>query len=314
MTRPIPVIGQLDEDELQDWLFHLRKHLPDENFQPLQHLNESDKNQVEIAVVANPDPQDLSQLPNLIWVHSVWAGVEKLIEKFSGSELKLVRLIDPALTDTMSEAVLTWSLFIHRRFLDYQTFQQKKDWQPLPYKSAGEANICILGLGQLGQATAKRLLDNGFNVSGWSRSEKQVEGVSCYSGAQGLKQATSEADIIVGLLPSTQDTFHLMDAKFFANCKTGVSVINFGRGSLISDTDLLKALDSKQVNHAVLDVFHQEPLPNDHVYWGHPRVSILPHISAHTQPVTASKVVAKNIREYRQTGMIPPCVDFNKGY
>lgn len=314
MSKAIAVIGQLEQQELDDWLYHLQLNMPEETFIPLHKMTAKQKQESELAVVANPEPADVAQLPNLNWVHSVWAGVEKLIAKFAGSDLKLVRLKDPALTHTMTEAVLTWSLFLQRDFHLYQMQQKHKDWSPLHYRSSAKTRVGILGLGELGQATAARLKQNGFSVCGWSRSEKKLDGVQSFFGQEGIKKMVSDLDILVGILPSTPGTQGLLNQELFNQCKPGCHILNFGRGSLINDEDLLNALNQDKIGQAVLDVFNQEPLPKDHPYWSHEKVTVLPHISAHTQPETASLVVAENINRFRATGQIPELVDFSRGY
>jgi glyoxylate/hydroxypyruvate reductase A len=214
----------------------------------------------------------------------------------------------------MAEAALTWSLFLHRNMHRYQTSQQTSQWTQIPYKAPQERSIGILGMGELGQAVAKSLLNNGFNVMGWSRSPKAINNVRSYCGTLELEDMLSQSDIVICLLPLTDATRHLLDAERFAQFKPHAKLINFGRGAVIDDNALLTSLETRNLDHAVLDVFSVEPLPADHRYWSHPNVTVLPHISAQTRPDTASMVVKHNIEQFRLTGELPRHVDFKQGY
>ena len=114
---------------------------------------------------------------------------------------------------------------------------------------------------------------------GWSRSEKTIEGVECLHGTDGLDAVLRQSDYLIGILPSTKDTYHLLDAFRLRLLKRNCIVINVGRGDLIDETALLTALDQNQLNGAILDVFEQEPLPSDSPFWTHPKVTVTPHVS-----------------------------------
>ena len=311
---PIPVFGDVSDNELDQWLKALRFAMPNEQFLPLTQLTDSDKKQAQIAIVANPKPSTLAQCPNLIWVHSLWAGVEKLIPTFARSPVRLVRLVDPALANTMAEAVLTWCLYLHRNMHIYRQQQTNNQWQSLPYVSADQRTVTILGLGELGKRAADCLVQQGFKVRGWSLSKKQLNNIECYAGNAELDAALQGSDIVVCLLPLTPATQQLINAQRLSQLKSSTCFINFARGDIVDDDALLVALDNQQLAHTVLDVFVHEPLPANHRYWQHPRVTLLPHVSAQTRVDTASLIVANNIKHYRDTGTLPACVDFNRGY
>ena len=314
MNSVIALLGDFAETERNEWLNHLRAAMPNEQIQPFVELNPTQKKSVEFAIVANPDSAQIAELPNLVWAHSLWAGVEKIIANFGQGPLQIVRLTDPNLANLMAEACLAWSLYLHRAMPTYRQQQQAQHWQQLPYIAAQDRTIGLLGLGKLGTAVAQRLLANGFQVAGWSRTPKLLAGCDCYNGAAGLDQLLAGSDIVIGLLPATPDTAGLLNRARLAQLKPGASLINFGRGSLIEQDALLEALDSAKIGHAVLDVFDREPLPKDHAYWHHPQVTVLPHISAPTQPHSASAIVARHLAEFRQSGQIPETVDLVRGY
>lgn len=174
--------------------------------------------------------------------------------------------------------------------------------------------IGLLGLGALGRAAAERLTHAGFNVSGWSRSEKAIAGVETLTGDDGLQTLLEKSDILVCLVPLTDATRGLLDAGRLAVMKQGAALINFARGAVIVADDLLSALDSGRISHAVLDVFEQEPLPTASSFWRHPKVTVLPHISAPTSRESSARIVAGNVRIWRETGRLPDTVDMIRGY
>lgn len=313
--RPlIPFIHQVCRLEASDWVDTIQTQLPGCDICLFSQLSALDKARVEIAIVANPDPAEVEQLSRLKWVHSVWAGVEGIMANLSHQPFEIVRLTDPQLAQTMSEAVLAWVMYLHRDMPQYRQQQSVSEWRQLAYTDAADRHIAVLGLGNLGQRSALRLVDNGFRVSGWSRSAKYIETVACYTGEQSLSALLSQADIIVNLLPLTPDTQGLMDRAFFQQVKTGAALINFGRGATVVESDLLAALDQGQLSHAVLDVFAQEPLQSQSPLWGHANITLLPHISAPTSVTTASRIVAANIHRYLTQGIMPESVDKARGY
>jgi len=214
----------------------------------------------------------------------------------------------------MAEAALAWSLYLHRDMHRYAQFQAQKTWHQIDYVEPKNRHISVLGLGALGQEAAKALSLQGFKVSGWSNSKKQIDTIACYQGEEGLKAMLKDTHILICLLPLTPDTKNLLNDHFFAQLPYGAQVINFARAGVIDRQALFTALDSGKLSHSVLDVFEEEPLPQDSPYWTHPSITVLPHISAQTNPYSASQIVANNVLNYRETGVIPGGVNINKGY
>lgn len=315
MTRIIPFVSRSSKSDNAGWLTVLNGALtPQAEIRPFRDLAEPERQAAELAIVANPDPVELLLLPNLKWVQSLWAGVERMAAELPVSDLKIVRMVDPQMANTMSEAVLAWTLYLHRNMPAYAKQQAERRWKEHDLKLPAEQTVTLLGLGHLGAAAAKRLRKNGFTVQGWSRSSKTLDGIKTYSGANGLSDALAGTDIAVVLMPLTDDTRGLIDRKTLATLKPGARLINFARGPVIDDEALLAALDSGHVSHAVLDVFATEPLPADHRYWSHPSVTVLPHISAPTIKKTASEIVKRNVLTFFETGTIPPSIDRTRGY
>lgn len=314
MLPPIALVTRMDEASEQDWLDRLAKAMPEETIRPFRLLTPEERRLAEIAIVANPDPADVAALPCLSWIHSLWAGVERLVAELGGLAPPIVRLVDPELSRVMAEAVLAWTYYIHRDMPAYRKSQQNRLWQPLDYRHPRDVTVGLLGLGALGTAAADRLTGAGFKVCGWSRSPKVLEGVETVCGDDGLRHVLATSDIVICLVPLTSNTRGLLNAERLASIKPGASIINFARGAVIVGDPLLAALDSGRITHAVLDVFEQEPLPADARFWGHDRVTVLPHISAPTTPETACAIVAANVHAWRDRGVMPATVDRDRGY
>ena len=304
----------LPKADIDEWLKVLKKKLPKERIVKFSSLKKSDYKKIDVAIVANPNPTEVKKLINLKWVQSVWAGVEKLVESFKGEKVKIIRLVDPEMNRTMAEAVLSWVLYLHRDMHFYRIQQNKRIWKENDYIKPSKKIVSFIGLGELGSASAVKLIKNGFNVCGWSRGKKNISKVKSFTGKLGLKKMLKQTDILVCLIPLTKQTKYLLNYKTLSYLKRGASIINFARGAIINVKDLVKHLNSGKIKHAVLDVFEQEPLPKASILWKHKNVTVLPHISAHTNMETASDIFYKNIRMYRLKNRIPKSVDKVRGY
>ena len=314
MKAVIPLVTQLVAEEAQAWLAALRAALPKQDVVPLEAMSAEQCNAVEVAIVANPDPADLKALPNLKWVQSLWAGVEKLVAETQGAGFAIVRMADPQMAATMAEAVLAWTLYIHRDMPRYRAQQAAKIWHQYHLPLPSQRTVGILGLGNLGKSAAKSLIQQGFKVDGWSRSQAEIDGIDTFSGKEGFDQVLQRADILVCLLPLTARTVGLLNHATLAQLPKGASFINFARGPIVDTDALIEHLNRGHLAHAVLDVFTEEPLPSQSRLWTHPNVTVLPHIAAPTNKQTASRIVAKNINKFLATREIPACVDRTLGY
>lgn len=313
--RPIvPFVHRLSESQELSWLAALREAGPSLDIIASRTLTWQQADAAQVAIVANPDPDALAPLPNLKWVHSLWAGVETLMPALAGSGLGVARLVDDVLGETMAEAVLTWCLYLHRDMPRYRAQQDHKTWQQWPVTRARDRTIGVLGLGQLGGAAAMRLAANEFNVLGWSRSPKALKDVTTFHGEDGLIQLLGQADIVVALLPVTPETTGLLNAHRLSGMAQGAALINFARGAILDHAALLTCLDAGTLSHAVLDVFTVEPLPQDSPFWTHPNITILPHISAPTNKASAAAQVTKSITAWFHDGTMPSLVEDVRGY
>lgn len=265
-----------------------------------------------IVYAPNSDLQDFTPYTRAKAVLNLWAGVEKI----TGNEtldIPLARMVDPGLTTGMVEWV-TGHVMRYHLGMDAHIVNPDHHWDAKTPPLAREREVVILGLGALGTACAHALLGLGFRVTGWSRSAKNVEGVTCLHGDEGLAQALAAAHIAVTLLPDTPATTNIINADTLAQMPKGAFLINPGRGPLIDDDALIAALDAGQIAHATLDVFRIEPLPQEHPFWAHPHVTVTPHIAADTRAVTASEVVVENIRRGETGEPFINLVDRELGY
>jgi len=265
-----------------------------------------------IVMAPNGPVQDFRPYKRCKAVLNLWAGVEGIINNPTLTQ-PLARMVDQGLTRGMVEWV-TGHVLRHHLAMDAHIHGQDGVWRNEIPPLAQERAVTILGMGELGAACAETLAYLGFDVTGWSRSPKDVDGVRCLHGEDGLVAALGTAQILVLLLPKTPETENLLDARRLAQLPKGAVVINPGRGPLIDDDALLGALDSGQIGHATLDVFRVEPLPPEHPYWAHPSVTVTPHIASETRDDTASQVIAENIRRTEVGEPLLHKVDPKLGY
>ncbi len=266
-----------------------------------------------IVYAPNSDVQDFAPYTRLKAVLNLWAGVENVV----GNEtlkVPLTRMVDEGgLTQGMIEWV-TGHVLRHHLGMDAHIVNPDHIWDATPPPVSADRPVTILGLGTLGSACGQALARLGFPVTGWSRSPKQIDGITSRHGEAGLVQALTGAEIVVLLLPDTPATENALNAERLALLAPGAAIINPGRGPLIDDDALLAALGSGQVGHATLDVFRVEPLPQDHPYWVHPKVTVTPHIASTTRPSSASRAIAANIQRSEAGETLLHLVDRNAGY
>lgn len=238
---------------------------------------------------------DFAPFERIKAVLSLWAGVESIVGDAS-IVVPLCRMVDEGLTRGMAEWV-TAHVMRHHLGTDMHVLGQDGEWRngivpPL----ASARTVGILGVGEMGRASAEMLAGIGFRVIGWSRGPKELPGIETRTGEDGLEEVLEASEILVLLLPATAATEGIIDAGSLARLPRGARLINPGRGSLVDDAALLKALDNGHLAHATLDVFRQEPLPPEHPFWAHPSVTVTPHVASETRPETAAAAIAANVR------------------
>ena len=309
--------ARLDGAERADWWRALTDALPDDDWiDPVIDGTQSARwREAEIAVVANALPGRLANCGELKLIQSLWAGVDRLLADATlPTAVPIARMVDPMMSRAMAETA-TWAvLSVHRRAFDYAAQQRQTQWRALPQRRADEVSVLVLGLGQMGRTTALRLAALGYRVAGWSARAQAVDGVATSAGWAGLPAALGAADVVVNLLPLTDDTRGLFDRTRLAQMRPGASLVNLARGAHVVEKDLLVALNTGRLDHAVLDVFDTEPLSATHVFWFHPKVTVWPHAAAQTDLRSAAAVVAANVEAVRHGEPPAHRVDRARGY
>lgn len=274
-----------------------------------------DPAEIEYALVWKPPRGVLRTFPNLKAIFSIGAGVDHL---FTDAELPVgvpvVRMVEPELTRGMTEYVVLHVLRHHRRQREIEANQRAHKWEVFSVPTAPSRRVGIMGLGELGGAAALALAALEFDVAGWSRTPREMPGVRCFHGETGFDEFLSRCEILVCLLPLTESTEGILDAELFGKLPQGASLINAARGGHQNENDILDALKSGQLSEATLDVFREEPLPPDHPFWTHPRVTVTPHNASLTDPDGAVRQVAENIRRIERGEPPANVVDPNAGY
>jgi glyoxylate/hydroxypyruvate reductase A len=309
--------ARMEGAERADWWRALVVALPDDEWVDAGAGDVPDAawRDADIAVVANPRPGRLEHCAGLRLIQSLWAGVDRLLADTTlPATIPLARMVDPAMNRAMAETACWAVLSLHRRAFDYAAQQRQAQWHPLPQRRADEVLVLVLGLGEMGRTAALHLAALGYPVTGWSARPRAVEGIATLDGWGALQGALAAADIVINLLPLTADTRGLFDRARLAQMRPGASLVNLARGGHVVETDLLEALNSGHLQHAVLDVFETEPLPPTHVFWFHPRITVWPHVAALTDLRSAVAVVAANVEAVRR-GLAPAhLVDRRRGY
>lgn len=273
---------------------------------------DGDLSNVKALFVWKPmDEGVVENLPNLQWVSSLGAGVDHLVnDQQIPASIPITRIVDPFLTRDMTNYCIM-GVMMHQRSMDqHQQNQANSHWDRLPYQNL---KVGVLGLGELGAHCAITLASLGFEVSGFSRTPKQLENVKCYSGDQ-ISDFLAPIDVLINLLPVTPQTESILDSELFGQMKKGAYLINVARGNHLVEEDLIEALDSGQLSGALLDVFRQEPLPADHPFWNHPKIKITPHVASVTSPDSALKLLMNNIQRLIQGEELLHQVDREAGY
>lgn len=295
------------------WRRELNKYIPDLEVRIWPDVGNPDE--IEFALCWKMPHGELAKFKNLRAVYSLGAGVDHLLaDPDFPRHLPFSRVVDPNLTGRMTEYVVQHVLNHHRFCQTYDAQQRDGVWKEHFAPFASERKVGILGLGALGGGAAKALHALGFDVAGWSKSEKNIGGVKSFFGNDQLDAFLARTEILVCLLPLTPATENILNRDLFAKLPKGAAIINAGRGPHLVDEDLIEALDSGHLSGATLDVFRIEPLPADHPFWRHPKIRITPHVASISDPASVAKLVAENIIRTKNGEPLLNAVDPEKGY
>ncbi|WP_431204810.1 2-hydroxyacid dehydrogenase [Bradyrhizobium betae] len=295
-----------------EWATFFAERAPDLPFRLWPDIG--DPAEIRYLVAWVPPDDIATTFPNLELVFSVGAGVDQFDATKVPTHIPLVRMLEPGIAETMVEYVTMSVLALHRDLLHFMAQQKQQVWREIRITPAKRRRVGVMGLGQLGQAALERLKAFEFPLLGWNRSPREIEGVTCYAGADALAEFLAQADILVCLLPLTDETRGILNADLFARLPRGASLVNVGRGPHLVEADVLAALDSGALSGAILDVTDPEPLPTGHPFWSHPRILLTPHNASMTTPDTAVDYVLDVIARHRRGEELPGRVDRSRGY
>ena len=301
-------------EDMEVWSSALQEAMPEMDVKV--YPDEGDINDIEYAVVWKHPRGILNQYPNLKAILSLGAGVDHVISDPELPEgLPIVRLVDKKLTHEMFLHSLHWVLHFHSDQYLYRIQQQRREWIQQSSVQSEDRTIGIMGLGNIGKSIGDSLVNLDFNVVGWGARPKNSLGeINYYYGQEQLAVFLRQSDILINVLPLSENTKNILTKNELKLLPEGSFIINIGRGGIINESDLLSALDSGHITAAALDVFAQEPLPENNSLWTHPSVYVTPHIAGQSNPRSAAKTIAANIRLI-ETGEDPyPIYSLNSGY
>ena len=296
----------------QHWQALFAEHAPDIAWRAWPDIGNPEE--VEYLAAWQAPDNVAQRLPNLKVLFALSAGVDQLDLDNLPPDLPVVRLLDPGITRGMCEYASWAVLSLHRDMLRYRQQQVARCWQAHLLQPAVNRRVGVMGLGTQAQQILATLAPLGFALSGWARSAHQLPGVDCYAGEQQLPAFLRQCDILLCVLPLTEQTVGILDRGLFAQLPRGAALINMGRGGHMVEEDLLEALGSGQLSGAVLDVLQEEPAAPDHPFWEHPQIVLTPHIAAMTQPESAFRVLLENIRRHQRGEKMVGEVDRLRGY
>ncbi|NLR39755.1 glyoxylate/hydroxypyruvate reductase A [Novosphingobium sp. ERW19] len=273
-----------------------------------------DPEAVRYIAAWNVPPEFIAQFPNLEILFSVGAGIDQLPIGALPPQVRVVRMVEQGIITGMAEYVAMACLALHRDLPFFISEQRAGRWTYRHTRLASQSRIGVMGLGELGRAALDVLGPLGFPLSGWSRTAREIAGVACFAGKDQLDAFLMQADILVCLLPLTDETRGILCRETFAKMPVGSAVINAARGGHLVADDLIEALDQGQLRAAMLDVTSPEPLPEGHAFYRHPAIFLTPHVAAETRHETAGEVLADNLQRLLAGAPLVGEVDRTRGY
>lgn len=278
------------------------------------HVDEAPPEEVEVVIAWSVKPGFFSSFPNLRLVCGVTAGIDTIMTPDLPLHIPVTRVVDPNQPMGISHYVLAFALRHIRQLALYAEQQRRGEWKRHPNRDISQCHIGVLGLGRVGTAVAQTFTGLGFPVLGWSRSEKQIEGVRSHAGDAGLRAVLATSEVLICTLPLTPHTRDLLNRDTLSQLPVGAFVINVGRGEHIVEADLIELLDSGHLAGAALDVFRKEPPESDDPIWSHPRIEATPHIATEPSYELAGQQCLENVRRLFEGRPLLNEVDREKGY
>ncbi|GHB12010.1 2-hydroxyacid dehydrogenase [Salinicola rhizosphaerae] len=307
------IVSHPSREKIDWWIEQLQALLPTWTIRPIHEPG--DPAAVTYAVVWKPATGAFLPFPHLKAIVSLGAGIDHVLADAElPRQVPIIRTVGTDLTQRMREYVALHVLRHHRDMPTIAANQREKRWAQLVVPPATDRTVGVMGLGNLGGTAAATLATLGFETLGWSRTKREIAGVTTFSGEDEFPAFIERCEILVCLLPLTEATTGILNATLFDRLPEGASLINAGRGPHLVEDDLLAALESGRLGHATLDVFDIEPLPADHPFWTHPGVTVTPHIASLIDAPTGSRIVAANIERFEREGSVPDLADAGRGY
>ncbi len=294
----------------EPWVNALRQHLPEAHVDAWAPGAQP----ADYAVVWAPPQDFLDAQPRLKGIFNIGAGVDALMQLRLPAGVPVVRLDDAGMSVQMAEYVCHAVIRYFRELDLYAEEATQASWAFRRPRVRADFRVGVMGLGVLGQRVARALRGFEFPVQGWSRTPRQVEGITCHAGADGMGAFLAGSQVLVNLLPLTPDTENILNRDTLAQLRPGAYVINVARGAHLVDADLLALLDSGHLAGATLDVFRTEPLPAEHPFWQHRCITVTPHTSARTLRDESVAQIAGKIRALQRGEFITGVVDPLRGY
>ncbi|WEK07652.1 MAG: glyoxylate/hydroxypyruvate reductase A [Candidatus Pseudomonas colombiensis] len=305
------LLYKADSERGQQWQALFAEHAPDIEVRLWPDVG----NPADIRyLMAWQPPENLRDFPNLEVVFATSAGVDQFDLRQLPEQVPVVRMQDPGIVQGIVEYACMAVLSLHRQLPLYLQQQRQGQWQEQPWVPARQRRVGVMGLGMLGKAVLQHLRPFGFNLRGWSRSLQPLDGVECFAGVEQLPAFLSQCDTLLCLLPLTEHTRGLLNARTLGLLPRGASLINLGRGAHLVEQDLLQALDSGQLSHAIVDVVQEEPAPEQHPFWQHPNIWLTPHIGAVTLPESAFAPLLDNLRRHQRGQTMSGVIEKHQGY
>jgi glyoxylate/hydroxypyruvate reductase A len=270
--------------------------------------------QADHAIVWAPPQQFIDEQPGLQTLFNIGAGVDALLQLKLPPKLKVVRLDDAGMSVQMAEYVCHAVIRHFREFDGYDADTGAGKWSYRKPRSRADFAVGVMGLGVLGERVAKALQVFEFPVNGYSRSAKDLPGIRCFSGAQGLPEFLAASRVLVNLMPLTPETENILNETTLSQLPQGGYLINVARGKHLVEEDLITLIDSGHLAGATLDVFRTEPLPADHPFWKHPKITVTPHTSARTLREESIAQIVGKIQALQRGDAINGVVDPQRGY